>query len=96
MTSSPKPAKSRRSACDHWRGWSGLLAGLALLWLLIAVILPWGQTLPGLRPVMIAISASDVDASTYWYSQSEKTAVAQNYIRSALRHQKAPAAVREK
>jgi hypothetical protein len=66
------------------RGWFGLLAGLALLWVLITVVLPWGQEQPGLGPIMAAIKASDVDVGTYWYSQSEQTAVAQNYVRNAL------------
>ncbi|MFH7319829.1 hypothetical protein ACHHRT_04355 [Desulfurivibrio sp. D14AmB] len=68
------------------RGWAGLLLGLGLFWLLTWVVLPWGQNLPGLQPVMAAIIAADVDTSTYWYSQSEKTAGAENHIRNALRH----------
>ncbi|MBM9538067.1 hypothetical protein [Desulfobulbus alkaliphilus] len=75
----PKPRRLRR-------GWFGLLAGLALLWAMAFVILPYAQTLPYIQPVMGAIADSDVDAGTYWYTQSEKTAVGQMYVRNTLRN----------
>ncbi|MFU8818351.1 MAG: hypothetical protein ACNA74_01355 [Desulfurivibrio sp.] len=75
-----------RANCKARRGgWSRLLLGLGLFWLLTWVVLPWGQGLPVLQPVMAAIGEADVDTSTYWYSQSEKTAGAENYIRNTLR-----------
>ena len=66
-------------------GWCGLVLAFGLLWLLAQVVLPWGQTLPGLQPVMTAIHASEVDVGTYWYSQSEKTAEAEIHVRNAQR-----------
>jgi len=65
-------------------GWIGLVAGLGLLWVTTYVILPWGQGLPYVRPIMEAITAADVDAGTYWYTQSEETALAQSYVESAI------------
>lgn len=68
------------------RGWMGLAAGLGLIWVMAYVILPWGQTLPHIRPIMQAIVDSNVDAGTYWYTQSEKTVIAQEYVRNAIRN----------
>lgn len=67
------------------RGWFGLAAGLGFIWVMAYVVLPFGQTLPYIQPVMRAIADADVDAGTYWYTQSEETAVGQMYVRSALR-----------
>ena len=67
------------------RGWIGLAAGLGLIWAMAYVILPWGQTLPPVRPVMQAIEEAGVDAGAYWYTQSEETADAQMYVRNAVR-----------
>ncbi len=66
------------------RGWLGLTAGLALIWTLAYVILPWGSKLPLIAPVMQAIAVSDIDAGAYWYTQSEETAIAQMYVRHAI------------
>lgn len=68
------------------RGWFGLAAGLAVVWMMAYVVLPWGQTLPYIRPVMEAIVDSNVDSGTYWYSQCEDTAVAQMYVQNAIRY----------
>lgn len=61
-----------------------LLAGLLGLWLLAAFLLPWLQTLPAIRPVMDIISAADLDANQYFYTQSEETFMAQSYVRDSL------------
>lgn len=68
------------------RGWVGLAAGLAVVWVLAYVVLPWGQTLPHIRPVMEVLADSNVDSGTYWYSQCETTAVAQMYVQNAVRN----------
>lgn len=68
-------------------GWLGLAAGLGLLWMTTYVILPWGKTLPYIQPIMQAIDESDIDAGQYWYTQSEETAIAQMYVRHAIRNQ---------
>jgi hypothetical protein len=65
-------------------GWLGLAAGLALIWTVAYVILPWGNKLPFIAPIMQAIEVSDIDAGAYWYTQSEETAVAQMYVRHAI------------
>ena len=69
------------------RGWLGLAIGLGFIWMMGFVILPWGQTLPHIQPIMQAIETSDIDAGAYWYTQSEKTAIAQVFVRHALRSQ---------
>ncbi len=51
------------------------------------VILPWGQTLPHIRPIMDKIAEANIDAGTYWYTQSEETARAQMYVRNTIRRQ---------
>lgn len=68
------------------RGWLGLVAGLAVVWVMAYVVLPWGQNLPHVRPIMQAIADSNVDTGTYWYSQCENTAVAQMYVQNAIRN----------
>ncbi len=88
--------EKRRREGARSSGWGGMLLGLGLLWLLIGVVLPWGQELPGVRPIMAAIKSADIDAGTYWYSQSETTAVAQNYVRNALDHLGGPGPFRKK
>ena len=65
-------------------GWLRLSAGLALIWAMAYVILPWGSRLPVIAPIMQAIADSDIDAGAYWYTQSEETAVAQMYVRHAI------------
>lgn len=65
-------------------GWFRLAAGLALIWTMAYVILPWGSKLPVIAPIMQAIADSDIDAGAYWYTQSEETAVAQMYVRHAI------------
>lgn len=67
------------------RAWLGLVVGLGLLWTATYIVLPWGQTLPYIQPIMQAIEESDIDAGTYWYTQSEETALAQMYVRHAIR-----------
>jgi hypothetical protein len=67
-------------------GWIRLVVGLGLMWSLAYVVLPWGQTLPHIRPIMEAIVESNVDSGTYWYTQSEETAVAQVYVHNAVRN----------
>lgn len=67
--------------------WIRLGLGLGLMWLMAYVILPWGQTLPHIRPIMETISAADIDAGAYWYTQSEETARAQMFVRNAIRKQ---------
>lgn len=65
--------------------WLGLVLGLGLIWITAYVILPWGQTLPHIRPIMVTIEQADIDAGSYWYTQSEETARAQMYVRNAIR-----------
>jgi|GEM_PF-1390495 len=66
------------------RGWFGLVLGLAAIWVMAYVVLPWGNRLPLIAPIMQAIETSGIDAGTYWYTQSEETAVAQMYVRHAI------------
>lgn len=80
--------KERPAAGHRLRAWLGLGLGLGLMWLMAYVILPWGQTLPHIRPIMENITAADIDAGTYWYTQSEETARAQMFVRIAIqKHQ---------
>lgn len=69
------------------RAWLALAVGLGLIWALAYVVLPWGQALPHIRPIMESIDRANIDVGTYWYTQSEKTAQAQLFIRSAIRKQ---------
>jgi hypothetical protein len=73
---------------DILRRWIGLAAGLALIWTVAYVILPWGNKLPYIEPIMQAIEVSGIDAGAYWYTQSEETAVAQMYVRHAIDKQR--------
>ncbi|MFU8769044.1 MAG: hypothetical protein ACNA7H_04855 [Desulfotignum sp.] len=66
------------------RGWLRLAVGLAMIWAMAYVILPWGSTLPVIAPIMQAIADSEIDAGAYWYTQSEETAIAQMYVRHAI------------
>lgn len=75
--SGPRPAFLRR--------WLTLGLGMALIWFLTYWILPWGQTLPHVQPVMKIISEANIDAGMYFYTQSEETVQAQTYVRQALR-----------
>ena len=69
---------------DRLRGWFGLALGLAAIWIMAYVVLPWGNRLPLIAPIMQAIEVSGIDAGSYWYTQSEETAVAQMYVRHAI------------
>lgn len=85
VTQNPGTTGSQHQHHCMRRGWVGLVVGLIFLWAMTYVVLPYGQTLPYIQPVMKAIADSDVDAGTYWYTQSEKTAVGQMYVRNTLR-----------
>ncbi|MDY0161921.1 hypothetical protein [Desulfobotulus sp.] len=61
-----------------------LLTGLLGFWILVAFILPWLKSLPVIQPVMEIISAADIDANQYFYTQSEETFMAQSYVRDSL------------
>jgi len=67
------------------RSWLGLVVGLGMLWAATYIVLPWGRTLPYIQPIMQVIIESDIDAGTYWYTQSEETALAKMYVRHAIR-----------
>ncbi|PTN34354.1 hypothetical protein [Desulfonatronum sp. SC1] len=82
----PKDNQGGNRGHGKLKGWIKLAAGVALVWVMAYVVLPWGQTLPHIRPVMEAIADSNVDTGTYWYSQCEDTAVAQMHIRNTLRN----------
>jgi len=66
------------------RGLMGLGLGIFAFWLLTYVVLPTGQKLPVVKPVMDVLIAEDVDAGSYWYTQSEETAVGAMYIKNTL------------
>jgi hypothetical protein len=66
------------------RGWMRLGLGVAALWLLTFVVLPLGQRLPVVEPVMQAIIKADIKATQYWYTQSEETAYSAMYVRHTL------------
>jgi len=65
-------------------GWLRLLAGLGAVWILAYVLLPWMSGLAAVRPVMEVLERSGGDATHYFYTQSEETALAQMYVRNAL------------
>jgi hypothetical protein len=75
--------QERASAVHRACAWLKLALGLAVIGLLAFVVLPWGQTLPVIRPIMETIAEANIDAGTYWYTQSEETARAQMYVRNA-------------
>jgi hypothetical protein len=70
------------------RAWLKLALGLALIWVMAFVLLPWGQGLPHIRPIMTIITDANIDAGAYWYTQSEETARSQMYVRHAIRNSK--------
>lgn len=79
-TASPMPTGASSKA----RGLMGLGLGILAFWLLTYVVLPAGQKLPVVKPVMDVLIAEDVDAGSYWYTQSEETAVGAMYIKNTL------------
>ncbi len=81
--------KSRpsRSFLGKW-----LHFGLCIMafWLLVFVVLPLGQRLPLVKPVMGVIKESGVDVSAYFYTQSEETAYAVMFVNSTVNGVKGP------
>jgi hypothetical protein len=81
----------QRSVCPaKVRAWMMLALGLGLVWVMAHVVLPWGQRLPAIGPIMDIIEQADIDAGAYWYTQSEETARAQMYVRHAIRQYEEP------
>ncbi|MFW6236229.1 MAG: hypothetical protein ACOC24_05535 [Desulfovibrionales bacterium] len=74
----------RRSLCGITLGWAGLALGVAALWCLTFVVLPQVKKIPIVEPIMEAIAKSDIDAGTYWYTDSEETAYGAMYVRHVL------------
>ncbi|TWI67240.1 hypothetical protein LZ24_02774 [Desulfobotulus alkaliphilus] len=66
-------------------GIARLITGVAGFWIAVALVLPWMQTLPVIRPIMDIIIAADLDANQYFYTQSEETFAAQSHMRSGIR-----------
>ena len=90
--------------CSHDNGFRysrvfGKLArftfGLAVFWVLVFVVLPLGQRLPLIKPVMEIIVESGVDAGAYFYTQSEETAYAVMYVNHTVNGVKEPSATTE-
>jgi hypothetical protein len=67
-----------------WRGWLGMGMGIAALWFLVFVALPLGQRLPLVAPIMQIIAEADINAGSYWYTQSEETTQGAMHVRNAL------------
>jgi hypothetical protein len=84
---SDKPTESEKLNIfgQRIKAWLLLAIGLGLIWVMTFAALPLGQRLPAVGPVMDAIERADIDAGTYWYTQSEETARAQMFIRNAIR-----------
>jgi hypothetical protein len=76
----------KTSPRPRWHGWLGLTLGLSLIWTMAFIVLPWAQRLPHVRPIMDTIAEANIDAGTYWYTQSEETARSQMYVRHAIRN----------
>jgi hypothetical protein len=70
--------------CNPLRGWIKLGIGVAALWLLTFVLLPLGQKAPIVEPMMSIIVKADINAGSYWYTQSEETAYGAMYVRKTL------------
>ena len=60
------------------------LAGAAMIWMFMFVVLPWAQTLPVIKPIIDIISEADIDANQYFYTQSEETYQAGSRIQFRL------------
>ena len=75
---------TKGSSKNVLRGWFRLGLGLAAFWLLTYVVLPLGQRLPLVEPVMQVIEEADIPAGQYWYTQSEETAQGVMYVRNTL------------
>jgi hypothetical protein len=65
-------------------GWFRLFAGLGAVWILAYVLLPWVSGLAAVRPVMEVLEEAGGDATAYFYTQSEQTALAQMHVRNVL------------
>jgi hypothetical protein len=76
---------TRKPSGGRTRRWMGLGVALGAMWVMVYVVLPWGQNLPFVRPVMQIIADADIDAGTYFYTQSEETAQAQMFVRNTMR-----------
>jgi hypothetical protein len=70
------------------RRWIKLGLGLGVIWVTAYVLLPWAQALSPVHRIINTITEADIDAGTYWYTQSEETARAQMYVRNAIRKQR--------
>lgn len=66
--------------------WCRLALGIGVLGLVIFLVLPWVQTLPGIRPVMDVIAEEDIDANVYFYTGSDEVVRAERHVRQVLRN----------
>jgi len=79
-------ARSGRPPGSRLSSWLRLGLGLGVVWVLAYVLLPWASGLSPVRPIMEALAESGADATHYFYTQSEETALAQMYVRNTLAH----------
>jgi hypothetical protein len=84
MTNGTFSRKVSGDGCKPLHGWIGLGLGVAAFWFLTFVLLPLGQRLPMVEPVMEAIAVAELKPNQYWYTQSEETAQGAMHVRNTL------------
>ena len=66
--------------------WARLFIGIFILWLLMAYAAPWGRQTAMFRPMMDLIEERGIKATSYYYTDIEEFAEAENNITHALRY----------
>jgi hypothetical protein len=66
--------------------WARLFIGLFIIWLLMAYVAPWGRQTAMFRPVMDLIEERGINATSYYYTDSEEFAEAEFQITHSLRY----------
>lgn len=66
--------------------WARLFISLFIIWLLMFYIAPWGRQTAMFKPVMDLIEERGINATSYYYTDSEEFAEAEVQITHSLRY----------
>lgn len=64
-------------------GWFKLIIGFACIWAFMFVLVPALDGLPGFRTIITSNKDLDIKATALFYSDSEETSEAQNYLNNS-------------
>ena len=86
MNSKENVSVIKRPEMGWKQRWIRLLVGIFILWLLVAYVAPWGRQTVVFRPMMDMIEERGINSTSYYYTDIEEFAEAEDNITHSLRY----------